>query len=78
MAEKKENFSAWVRAMLFSEDERYFSNGVAKIDRKKFVCSECGSWIKSTDGRIHGAPHATTFLGKFHDDACRGTMERVE
>ena len=76
LATKRENFSEWVRAMLFAESETHFANGLKKTDRKEYICSECGSWIKSTNKRIEGCPHASRFLpANFRNEACNGFME---
>ena len=78
LATKKENFSEWVRAMLFAESEEHFANGLKKVDRKTYECSERGSWIKTTAKRIEGCPHASRFLpASFRDEVCNGFMEVV-
>jgi len=79
LATEKENFSEWVRAMLFQESETHLPNGLKKADRKTYDCSECGSWIKSTDKRIDGCPHGSRFLpASFRDESCNGFMELRE
>ena len=78
IAEQKPNFSMWVRSMLFAESEEFHANGLQKSNRKQYVCSECGSWIKTNNRRTDGAPHASKFFNsKFRDESCNGFLAEV-
>lgn len=79
IAEQKPNFSMWVRSMLFAESEQDHANGLPKNNKKKYVCSECGSWIQTNNLRTEGAPHASKFFTpEFRSEECNGTLEVVE
>jgi len=78
IAEQKPNFSMWVRSMLFAESEEFHANGLPRGDKIKFVCSGCGSWIKTIKKRTEGCPHASRFLpANFRDETCDGFLEQV-
>jgi len=79
IAEQKPNFSMWVRSMLFAESEEFHANGLPKNNKKKYVCAECGAWIKTNIRKTDGAPHASKFFPQnFRDEQCNGFMEMVE
>lgn len=78
IAEQKPNFSMWVRSMLFAESEEFHANGLRKGNKIKYVCSECDAWIKTTEKRTDGAPHASRFFpANFRSEECNGILEKV-
>ena len=79
IAEQKPNFSMWVRSMLFAESEHFHANGLPKNNKKRYVCSECSSWIETNNTRTEGAPHASKFFNeRFRDETCNGFLEVKE